>query len=98
MLPELVVIPMLVPDNFMNGRTNGVVPTVTMASSVRLMSLNFCSQYQGNNEGSRDGFLFGQEGSGSGDGRKVFSKKRWTVTDVNFCSNFDFGLSFVSGF
>ncbi|EFO0547860.1 porin [Escherichia coli] len=84
-------------DNFMNGRTNGVATYRNNGFFGQVDGLNFALQYQGNNEGSGDGFLFGQEGSGSGDGRKL-SKENGDGYGMSTSYNFDFGLSFGAGY
>ncbi|WP_235180364.1 porin OmpC [Escherichia coli] len=84
-------------DNFMNGRTNGVATYRNNGFFGQVDGLNFALQYQGNNEGSGDGFLFGQEGSGSGDGRKL-SKKNGDGYGMSTSYNFDFGLSFGAAY
>ncbi|MCV5539290.1 porin, partial [Escherichia coli] len=60
-------------DNFMNGRTNGVATYRNNGFFGQVDGLNFALQYQSNNESGSDS-LFGQEGSGSGDGRS-FAKE-----------------------
>ncbi len=84
-------------DNFMNGRTNGVATYRNNGFFGQVDGLNFALQYQGNNEGSGDGFLFGQEGSGSGDGRKL-SKENGDGYGMSTSYNFDFGLSFGAAY
>ncbi|HGV7956424.1 TPA: porin OmpC [Escherichia coli] len=84
-------------DNFMNGRTNGVATYRNNGFFGQVDGLNFALQYQGNNEGSGDGFLFGQEGSGSGDGRKL-SKENGDGYGMSTSYNFDFGLSFGTAY
>ncbi|HIA8849335.1 TPA: porin OmpC [Escherichia coli] len=84
-------------DNFMNGRTNGVATYRNNGFFGQIDGLNFALQYQGNNEGSGDGFLFGQEGSGSGDGRKL-SKENGDGYGMSTSYNFDFGLSFGAAY
>ncbi|HAN3632398.1 TPA: porin OmpC [Escherichia coli] len=84
-------------DNFMNGRTNGVAIYRNNGFFGQVDGLNFALQYQGNNEGSGDGFLFGQEGSGSGDGRKL-SKENGDGYGMSTSYNFDFGLSFGAAY
>ncbi|EEW1187259.1 porin OmpC [Escherichia coli] len=84
-------------DNFMNGRTNGVATYRNNGFFGQVDDLNFALQYQGNNEGSGDGFLFGQEGSGSGDGRKL-SKENGDGYGMSTSYNFDFGLSFGAAY
>ncbi|WP_407232126.1 porin OmpC [Escherichia coli] len=84
-------------DNFMNGRTNGVATYRNNGFFGQVDGLNFALQYQGNNEGSWDGFLFGQEGSGSGDGRKL-SKENGDGYGMSTSYNFDFGLSFGAAY
>ena len=84
-------------DNFMNGRTNGVATYRNNGFFGQVDALNFALQYQGNNEGSGDGFLFGQEGSGSGDGRKL-SKENGDGYGMSTSYNFDFGLSFGAAY
>ncbi|EGE2517418.1 porin [Shigella dysenteriae] len=84
-------------DNFMNGRTNGVATYRNNGFFGQVDGLNFALQYQGNNEGSGDGFLFGQEGSGSGDGRKL-SKENGDGYGMSSSYNFDFGLSFGAAY
>ncbi|EPC3700443.1 porin OmpC [Escherichia coli] len=84
-------------DNFMNGRTNGVATYRNNDFFGQVDGLNFALQYQGNNEGSGDGFLFGQEGSGSGDGRKL-SKENGDGYGMSTSYNFDFGLSFGAAY
>ncbi|HFV6878862.1 porin OmpC [Escherichia coli] len=84
-------------DNFMNGRTNGVATYRNNGFFGQVDGLNFALQYQGNNEGSGDGFLFGQEGSGSGDGRKL-SKENGDGYSMSTSYNFDFGLSFGAAY
>ena len=79
-------------DNFMNGRTNGVATYRNNGFFGQVDGLNFALQYQGNNEGSGEGFFFGQEGSGSGDGRKL-SKENGDGYGMSTSYNFDFGLS-----
>ncbi|HAN2003452.1 porin OmpC [Escherichia coli] len=84
-------------DNFMNSRTNGVATYRNNGFFGQVDGLNFALQYQGNNEGSGDGFLFGQEGSGSGDGRKL-SKENGDGYGMSTSYNFDFGLSFGAAY
>ncbi|EPD7534672.1 porin OmpC [Escherichia coli] len=84
-------------DNFMNGRTNGVATYHNNGFFGQVDGLNFALQYQGNNEGSGDGFLFGQEGSGSGDGRKL-SKENGDGYGMSTSYNFDLGLSFGAAY
>ncbi|ENG0846287.1 porin OmpC [Escherichia coli] len=84
-------------DNFMNGRTNGVATYRNNGFFGQVDGLNFALQYQGNNEGSGNGFLFGQEGSGSGDGRKL-SKENGDGYGMSTSYNFDFGLSFGAAY
>ncbi|ELT9999084.1 porin OmpC [Escherichia coli] len=84
-------------DNFMNGRTNGVATYRNNGFFGQVDGLNFALQYQGNNEGSGDGFLFAQEGSGSGDGRKL-SKENGDGYGMSTSYNFDFGLSFGAAY
>ncbi|HHN8817238.1 TPA: porin OmpC [Escherichia coli] len=84
-------------DNFMNGRTNGVATYRNNGFFGQVDGLNFALQYQGNNEGSGDGFLFGQEGSGSGDGRKL-SIENGDGYGMSTSYNFDFGLSFGAAY
>ncbi|HFD7354859.1 TPA: porin OmpC [Escherichia coli] len=84
-------------DNFMNGRTNGVATYRNNGFFGQVDGLNFALQYQGNNEGSGDGFLFSQEGSGSGDGRKL-SKENGDGYGMSTSYNFDFGLSFGAAY
>ncbi|HCQ3773180.1 TPA: porin OmpC [Escherichia coli] len=84
-------------DNFMNGRTNGVATYRNNGFFGQVDGLNFALQYQGNNEGSGDGFLFGQEASGSGDGRKL-SKENGDGYGMSTSYNFDFGLSFGAAY
>ncbi|ENJ2304719.1 porin OmpC [Escherichia coli] len=84
-------------DNFMNGRTNGVATYRNNGFFGQVDGLNFALQYQGNNEGSGDGFLFDQEGSGSGDGRKL-SKENGDGYGMSTSYNFDFGLSFGAAY
>ncbi|EFC5374269.1 TPA: porin OmpC [Escherichia coli] len=84
-------------DNFMNGRTNGVATYRNNGFFGQVDGLNFALQYQGNNEGFGDGFLFGQEGSGSGDGRKL-SKENGDGYGMSTSYNFDFGLSFGAAY
>lgn len=84
-------------DNYMNGRTNGVATYRNNGFFGQVDGLNFALQYQGNNEGSGDGFLFGQEGSGSGDGRKL-SKENGDGYGMSTSYNFDFGLSFGAAY
>ena len=84
-------------DNFMNGHTNGVATYRNNGFFGQVDGLNFALQYQGNNEGSGDGFLFGQEGSGSGDGRKL-SKENGDGYGMSTSYNFDFGLSFGAAY
>ncbi|WP_336491535.1 porin OmpC [Escherichia coli] len=84
-------------DNFMNGRTNGVATYRNNGFFGQVDGLNFALQYQGNNEGSGDGFLFGQEGSGSGDDRKL-SKENGDGYGMSTSYNFDFGLSFGAAY
>ncbi|HAO2824600.1 porin OmpC [Escherichia coli] len=84
-------------DNFMNGRTNGVATYRNNGFFGQVDGLNFALQYQGNNEGSGDGFLFGQEGYGSGDGRKL-SKENGDGYGMSTSYNFDFGLSFGAAY
>ncbi|HCP6441076.1 TPA: porin OmpC [Escherichia coli] len=84
-------------DNSMNGRTNGVATYRNNGFFGQVDGLNFALQYQGNNEGSGDGFLFGQEGSGSGDGRKL-SKENGDGYGMSTSYNFDFGLSFGAAY
>ncbi|MBT9191332.1 porin [Escherichia coli] len=84
-------------DNFMNGRTNGVATYRNNGFFGQVDGLNFALQYQGNNKGSGDGFLFGQEGSGSGDGRKL-SKENGDGYGMSTSYNFDFGLSFGAAY
>ncbi|HCO8231341.1 TPA: porin OmpC [Escherichia coli] len=84
-------------DNFMNGRTNGVATYRNNGFFGQVDGLNFALQYQGNNEGSGDGFLFGQEDSGSGDGRKL-SKENGDGYGMSTSYNFDFGLSFGAAY
>ncbi|MBW0668845.1 porin OmpC [Escherichia coli] len=84
-------------DNFMNGRTNSVATYRNNGFFGQVDGLNFALQYQGNNEGSGDGFLFGQEGSGSGDGRKL-SKENGDGYGMSTSYNFDFGLSFGAAY
>ncbi|HDP9105554.1 porin OmpC [Escherichia coli] len=84
-------------DNFMNGRANGVATYRNNGFFGQVDGLNFALQYQGNNEGSGDGFLFGQEGSGSGDGRKL-SKENGDGYGMSTSYNFDFGLSFGAAY
>ncbi len=97
MLPEFVGDTYAGADNFMNGRTNGVATYRNNGFFGQVDGLNFALQYQGNNEGSGDGFLFGQEGSGSGDGRKL-SKENGDGYGMSTSYNFDFGLSFGAAY
>ncbi|WP_410401203.1 porin OmpC [Escherichia coli] len=97
MLPEFAGDTYAGADNFMNGRTNGVATYRNNGFFGQVDGLNFALQYQGNNEGSGDGFLFGQEGSGSGDGRKL-SKENGDGYGMSTSYNFDFGLSFGAAY
>ncbi|EFI7839195.1 porin [Escherichia coli] len=79
------------------GRNYGVATYRNNGFFGQVDGLNFALQYQGNNEGSGDGFLFGQEGSGSGDGRKL-SKENGDGYGMSTSYNFDFGLSFGAAY